>query len=208
MPGRPLRPPPVAPLPTLVLALLLTLGAAGCSDGPSDGGSSGPSPSPAPPATTAEAPAAEPRVPTRRRVGSVTGRIPKAQRKLVVKRVARVVDKWLQAAYVGGEYPRSSFGRSYRGFTQGATRQARGDKELMTNVDIGDRIDGVTVKRREITVDVLAVGGTAHAATARVLLAFKTSGVERRVRVSGRLFLTKKAGRWRIFGYDVAKART
>jgi hypothetical protein len=201
----------VAPLPTLVLALLLTLGAAGCSDGPSDGGSSGPAPGPADspaPSVTAEAPAAEPRVPTRRRAGSVTGRIPKAQRKLVVKRVSRVVDKWLQAAYVGGEYPRSSFGRSYRGFTQGATRRARGDKELMTNVDIGDRIDGVTVKRREITVDVLAVGGTAHAATARVLLAFKTSGVERRVRVSGRLFLTKKAGRWRVFGYDVAKART
>ena len=208
MPGRPLRHPLVAPLPTLVLALVLALGVTGCTAGSTDDRRPRAEPSAAPSTTGAEEPAAEPAVRTRTRTGSVTGRIPKAQRKLVVKRVSRVVDRWLQAAYVGGEYPRSSFGRSYRGFTQDATRRARGDKELMTNVDIGDRIDGVTVRRREIVVDVLAVRGTAHAATARVLLAFRTSGLERRVRVSGRLFLTKKAGRWRVFGYDVAKART
>jgi hypothetical protein len=208
MPGRALRHSLPAPLLVSLLTLLLALGATGCSGGSTDDGRPSTEPSAAPSTTDAEEPAGEPAVRTRTRTGSVTGRIPKAQRKLVVRRVSRVVDKWLQAAYVGGEYPRSSFGRSYRGFTQGATRRARGDKELMTNVDIGDRIDGVTVKRREITVDLLAVRGTAHAATARVLLAFNTTGVERRVRVSGRLFLTKKDGRWRVFGYDVAKART
>jgi hypothetical protein len=188
-----------------LLALLLALGVTGCSDGPTDGETTGAQRAPS--SAGSEAPAAEPSVPTRTRTGSVTGRIRKAQRKLVVKRVSRVVDKWLQAAYVGGDYPRSSFGDAFRGFTQGATRTARGDKDLMTNADLGDRIDGVTVKRREITVDLLAVAGTARAATARVLLTFKTTGVDRKVRVSGRLFLTKKSGRWRVFGYDVAKSR-
>jgi hypothetical protein len=202
-----LGPPLRHPLLATLLALLLSLGVTGCSDEPTDGQTSGSAPTAAPTGAGSEAPAAEPAVATRTRTGSVTGRIGRKQRKLVVKRVAGVVDKWLQAAYVGGDYPRSSFGESFRGFTQGATRLARGDKELMSNADLGDRIDGVTVKRREITVDLLAVGGTARAATARVLLRFNTSGVERKVRVSGRLYLTKKHGRWRVFGYDVAKAR-
>ena len=67
------------------------------------------------------------------------------------------------------------------------------------------------MKKREITVDVLAVGRTARAATARVRLAFATEGVdggfERKVTVTGRVFLTKKDGKWKVFGYDVAKAR-
>ena len=46
----------------------------------------------------------------------------------------------------------------------------------MTNADLGDRIDGVTATRRAITVDLLAVAGTARAATARVHLTFTTSG--------------------------------
>ena len=92
--------------------------------------------------------------------------------------------------------------------TRSATRTARGDRDLMTNADLGKRIEGVTVKRRIVTVDLLAVGGRARAATARVHLAFTTEGVRHRVRVTGRLFLTQKNGRWRIFGYDVAKGRS
>jgi hypothetical protein len=212
MPGRPARHtrPTAALVPALALALALA-GGSGCRADPAEDdapaatapGSASPSESAAPPA----GPAADPAVRTRTRTGSVTGRIPKAQRKVVVHRVSGVVDEWLEAAYVGGTYPRTTFRRSWPGFTTGATRTARGDRDLMSNADLGDRIDGVTVKRREITVDLLAVAGTARAATARVHLTFTTSGTARKVTVTGRLFLTRKAGRWRVFGYDVAKAR-
>ena len=73
--------------------------------------------------------------------------------------------------------------------------------------DIADRIDGLTVKKREITVDVLAVGRTARAATARVKLAFATTGVDGgnhwKVTVTGRVFLTKKDGKWKVFSYVI-----
>ncbi|MGI8645072.1 MAG: hypothetical protein ACR2JD_01935 [Nocardioides sp.] len=214
MPARPPRHLTVAP----TLALFLALGAlSGCAPGKV---------APSPPATARTAlppsvaaiPAREPAestVKAKTVAGSVTGRIKRHKRTKVVKHVAGVVDAWLEKAYVGGTYPRTEFKKSYPGFTQGATRTARGDRELMSNADIGNRIDGVRVRRRTIVVDLLAVSGTARAATARVHLAFKTSGVEpfdklrtvRRVAVTGRVFLVQKDGRWRIFGYDVAKAR-
>ncbi len=207
MPGRPPR--LTRPTAAVALALTLAVGAvgAGCSADPADDGSrSATAPTSSSPSEPPAAPAA-PAVRTRTRTGSVTGRIPKAQRTVVVHRVSGVVDEWLEAAYVGGTYPRTTFKQSWPGFTTGATRTARGDRDLMSNADLGDRIDGVTVTKREITVDLLAVAGTARAATARVHLRFKTSGTQRKVTVTGRLFLTRKNARWRVFGYDVAKAR-
>ncbi len=200
---------PVA-LAGAVLACCLLAGCTG--DGgaePSSRGSSTPSAT-----VTTEAEPEVATVFTVARNGSVTGRIGKGDRKDVVRRVADVVDEWLEAAYVAGDYPRdaSSYDEtSWPGFTQGAARTAAADKDLMSNADIADRIDLLTVKKREITVDVLAVGRTARAATARVKLAFVTTGVDqrfdRKVSVTGRVFLTKKDGKWKVFGYDVAKAR-
>jgi hypothetical protein len=198
-----------AALAGAVVACCLVAGCTG--DGveePSCVGSSTPS------ASDATEPAETPAVVTAARNGKVTGKIGKSDRKDVVDRVARVVDEWLEAAYVGGDYPRdpSAYDESaWPGFTQGAAQTAVADKDLMSNADIADRIDALTVRRREITVDVLAVGRTARAATARVKLAFRTEGVdggfERKVTVTGRVFLTKKDGSWKVFGYDVAKAR-
>ena len=200
--------PLLAPLVALVLSVSLL---AGCSGGGED--EPAPDAGPSASATTSSDPAetaAEPALATRARNGSVTGRIKKGDRKDVVERVARIVDRWLEAAYVAGDYPRkaTSFGeRAWPGFTVGATRTARADRDLMSNADIAERIEGVTVKRRDITVDVLAVDGTARAATGRVHLTFRTEGLDRLVTVTGRVFLTKKDGQWRVFGYDVAKAR-
>jgi hypothetical protein len=202
--------PAVAAATTFLLAGLLVGLLTGCSgDGHERAGT--PSP-PGPTASTATG--TEPTVAQVRTVthqGAVAGRIGKGDRKHAVKRVAGVVDRWLAAAYVDGDYPRGarSFDDSaWPGFTDGATRTAKQDKDLMSNADLGDRIDGLEVKKRRITVDVLAVGRTARAATARVRLAFRTEGdLERKVTVTGRVFLTKKNGKWKIFGYDVAKAR-
>jgi len=151
---------------------------------------------------------ASPEMRTSASLGRVTGRLAARKRKRLVPDISEVVDRWLDAAYVGGDYPRATFKDSFPGFTRGATRSARTDKALLSNADIGPRITGVTVTRRTVRVDLLAVEGRARAATVRVRLGFTTSGVRREFRVTGRVFLSQHDGRWKIFGYDVAKGRS
>jgi hypothetical protein len=140
--------------------------------------------------------------------GAVVGRIGRRARVHAVRRVGRVVDRWLDAAYVDASYPRHRFGASLRVFTRDGRHRARRDLRLLTNADLGPRIDGVVVHQRRVRVDLLATRGRARAATARVLLTFRTTGrVRRHVHVLARLFLVPTAHGWRIFGYDVKKGR-
>jgi hypothetical protein len=145
-------------------------------------------------------------VPTRTTIHRVFGRLPDARRKAVRTQVGPVVDRWWEAAYLGGAYPRSSFPSAFPGFTDAAEKRARGDKALLTNQTGGPRIDSVTARRRTVVVDILATRGQARTVTAHVLLKFDTTGSKTgTTTVRGRLFLTRKRGAWRIFGYDIAK---
>lgn len=176
------------------VALPLTLLAAGCSgDDDSPGATPSSSSGPPPLETTVS-------------VGQVAGRLPAPAAEQVAADVSGVVDGWIDAAYVAGDYPRDDFADAFPGFTRGAAADAVEDARLMSNDDIGARIDGVNAVARVVRVDVLAVKGKPQAATAHVRLAFKTSGeVERRVTVRGRLLLTKSDGSWQVFAYDVSK---
>jgi hypothetical protein len=145
-------------------------------------------------------------VPTRTTIHRVFGRLPDARRKAVRAQVGAVVDRWWEAAYLRGSYPRSSFPSAFPGFTDAAETRARGDKALLTNQTSGPRIDSVTARKRTVVVDILATRGQARTVTAHVLLAFDTTGSKTgTTTVRGRLFLTRKRGAWRIFGYDIAK---
>jgi hypothetical protein len=138
--------------------------------------------------------------------GRVTGSLPREARQRVSGEVRDVVDGWTQAAYLGGDYPRRDFSDSWPGFTAGAKERAHEDRALMSNEDIGDRIDGVEPRRSGVRLDVLAVGEHAVGVTARVLLTFRTTGsVARDVRVQGRLYLSHTERGWQVFGYDVTK---
>jgi hypothetical protein len=180
------------------LALVLALSAGACRA--SEDAPGGPEAAP-PPATPTVAP-----VESTVLIGELTGRLAKAERAKIVSEVGAVVDGWTQAAYVGGDYPRRDFSDSWPGFTSGARALARQDQALMSNQDLGDRIDGVELKRDRVVLDVLAVKQLARAVTARVLLDFRTTGsVEKRVRVQGRLYLTHEDDGWQVFGYDMTK---
>lgn len=144
--------------------------------------------------------------PTRVGIHRVHGRLPVARRKAVRKQVGAVVDRWWEAAYLGGTYPRSSFPSAFPGFTDAAEERARADKALLTNQVAGPRIDSVTARKRRVTLDILATGRQARAVTAQFILTFDTAGSRTgTTAVRGRLFLTRKRGAWRVFGYDVAK---
>jgi hypothetical protein len=140
--------------------------------------------------------------------GRITGRLPAPKRHRLARNVRKVVDRWARAAYLGGEYPRRRFGNSWPGFTGGARLEAHRDGALMSNKDLGQRIDEVVPRRSRLRLDVLAVKHRPVGVTARVLLVFRTSGkVERVVRVQGRLYLTPTKHGWRVFGYDMTKER-
>jgi hypothetical protein len=185
----------------LALVLVLSLGATACQS------TSEPSASPERLSRNdAQASLASHPVPTKTGIHRVYGRLPVARRKAVRHQVGKVVDRWWDAAYLGGAYPRSSFPSAFPGFTAGAERRARSDKALLTNLSHGPRIDTVTAKHRRVTLDILATGKRARSVTAHVVLRFETAGEKSGTTVvRGRLFLTRKRGAWRIFGYDIAK---
>lgn len=184
---------------TAALTLALGLGAGACSgDDPGE-------PAVESPSATSTAPA-ERTVPTKVSFGEVTGPMDRRTRQQLARKVQAVVDGWTEAAYLGGDYPRHAFGDAWPGFTRGAQELARHDRALMSNQDIGDRIDDVHARRKVLVLDVLAVKGRPVGVTARVRLGFRTTGdLERTVRVTGRLFLTRADGQWKVFGYDVTK---
>jgi hypothetical protein len=139
-------------------------------------------------------------------IEKVPGRLSPKVRLGVRHHVGHVVDRWFDAAFVGGDYPRSDFHTAWPGFTLGARAEAHHDKTLMSNQAIGSRIDEVTATRRRVWIDVLPVHRRAAGATARFVLDFKTTGkVERSVEVRGRLFLVPSPEGWKVFGYDVAQ---
>ena len=185
----------------LVLALVLALTGTACT--------SSSSPSAAPERLSrndARATFASHPVETRTKIHRVHGRLPDQRRKAVRRQVGVVVDRWWDAAFLGGTYPRSSFPSAFPGFTDGAERRARSDKALLTNRTRGPHLDSVSATRRSVSIDILATGKRARTVTAHFVLKFDSSGDKAgSTTVRGRLFLTHERGAWRIFGYDVAK---
>ncbi len=179
--------------------VVVGLAAGGCSDSDGD-------PAAAPSSSTSPTAEATPPVTTKVSWGELVGRLPRAQRQPLVASVRKVVDGWLDAAYLAGDYPRADFAGSWPGFTPGAQARARRDGDLMSNRDIGASIDGVEPERRAVTLDVVSVKKRPVGVTARVVLRFATTGdTPQTVRVAGRLYLTKGAQGWQVFGYDVRK---
>ena len=145
-------------------------------------------------------------VATATKIHRVFGRLPESRRKAVRREVGAVVDRWWEAAYLGGTYPRSSFPSAFPGFTDGAERRARADKALLTNRPQGPHVDSVTARHRSVSLDILATDRRARSVTAHVVLKFEATGSKAGTTVvRGRVFLIQKRGAWRIFGYDVAK---
>lgn len=178
----------------LALPVALTLSACTGEASDGDGDPSAASASTAPP------------LETQVRWGRVTGDLPPETRRRLAATVGDVVDGWTQAAYLGGDYPRRDFADAWPGFTPGAAADARHDRALTSNQDIGARIDAVEGTRSVVRLDALAVKGRPVGLTAHVALTFETTGrLERDVHVKGRLYLTPTPEGWQVFAYDLTK---
>jgi hypothetical protein len=189
----------------LVLTLSLALGATACTgEGDDPGGPAQPGSSAA---ATDGASHGVADVATTATIGKVTGRLGHGRREHLKKKVAGVVDRWLDAAYVSGDYPRSGFPDAFPGFTKGAEADARKDLGLMSNAVIGNKVDKVEARNRRLRIDVLAVRRKAVGVTARFVLDFDMKGkLTRSERVKGQLYMTWHHDRgWKVFGYHVSR---
>jgi hypothetical protein len=212
-PDRPDRGSSVRRCAATALCGVLVIGTAACtssgdqgSERPADTASSGAAEPTATPEPT-------PAVPAKVRVTRVSGKLRAKDREVLADNVEKVVTAYFDDAFVGGAYPRASFGDAFATFSSGAARQADGDRDLLTNRVLGPTTETVEVRRRAAYLSVLAPYKVAAGVTARVHLRFVAERGDKpakRVDVRGRLMLTRKAsGGWQIFGYDLSQnART
>ncbi len=199
-PGSPSRAARSIAVAVLGLALCLVSCLAGCSGGDDDEQSGGG------PSGSGSSRTEEPGIDTRVEVGAVVGKLGKGPAHDVAEDVADVVDRWLDAAYVGGDYPRSDFRDVFPGFTKDAATLASRQGGLMSNEEIGPKVDGVTATRRLVRVDVLAPKGKAAGATAHVDLVIKLTGdVDRTDQIRGRVVLARSDDGWQVFGFDIER---
>lgn len=193
----------------MLVMLVMTALAAGCSTGTDDpathpaatAGRSGTTAS-----ATSGATSTQPTVMTTEvGIGHVAGRLGTDRRKAVKAAVSTVVDRYLDAAFVAGPWPRSDFSAAFADFRRGAAKDAAGrDLDLVTNHDLGPGLSAVTATKRRVRLDVLAPRGRAGAATAGFVVALDLVPTGRQ-RIAGHLYLTREHGAWKVFGYEVRK---
>jgi len=121
--------------------------------------------------------------------------------------IARPIASWISGAYAGS-YPRASYAAAFRGWTPDARRLAKRDRKITTNASVGKRLVAVVVDKRAVKLYVFASRGRTGGATAQVDIALtgqKHGGSRYSFAVTGRLYLLRDGGHWRIFGYDLSR---
>ena len=162
-----------------------------------------------PAASPSASPTPPPTVKSTAKLIHVQGKFPRSRHQAVAANVAAVVDRWLQAAYVGGDYPRatSTFtAKSFPGFSRGTIAQAGKQMSLMSNATIAPHIDGVEVVASDVHVDLLANNNYPVGAVARIRLVYDTTGErESRQTVRGTLDMVPTKTSWAVFGFDITR---
>lgn len=174
------------------------------------GKSSEPAAEPSSPSTGSSATLAARPAPLTVRVTRVSGKLSPQARKALEGNVRRTVAGYLNRAFLGGPYPRSSFSPAYAVFLPSVRRQAHRDSWLLTNKGFGPTTESVTPKEQSAYLSVLAPYKVAAGVTARLRLSFVADRGDKPaklVTVQGRLMLTRKgSGGWAIFGYHLSRS--
>ena len=137
-------------------------------------------------------------------VTRVLGELSEEQRRELAVQARTVITGYLEAAYLH-QRPSSGYRGAFPGFTRGARALALEDTGVVSDRSFADA-EEVRPRGGVAYLSVVAPDGRPVGATARVSvdLAVADSRRTRRLTVSGRLLLTPRADRWRIFGYDLS----
>ena len=198
-------------LSRLALLAAIAVGALSTASCTHDSGDDGPaSPSPSAPQSTSTADSTTLSKSNARLTVSIEqmkGGVPKSHRAGIRHAIAKPIERWMDAAYLTGTYPRERYtADDFPGWTGQAATLARHDQRVTTNAAVSRHIVGVVADRRSAGLYVFAVGGHTGGATARINLkmtAEKPDHTRTTFVVSGELYLTPDDGHWRIFGYDL-----
>jgi hypothetical protein len=137
-------------------------------------------------------------------VTRVLGELSDSQRRQLAVRAKEVISGYVEAAYLH-QRPSSGYRGSFPGFTKGARALALKDTGIVSDRSFAGA-EEVQPRSGVAYLSVVAPDGHPVGATARVSvdLSVADSRRTRQVTVSGRLLLTPRNHRWRIFGYDLA----
>ena len=182
------------------MVVALAAGSAACTHHTTPAASVSPSPS----ASVA------PPVPLSIRVTRVSGKLSAANASSLQSSVGATLDRYFDAAYLGGTYPRTDFSTALSLFPANLATQAKHDTVLLTNAALGGSTQSVTAKVKTAYLSVFAPHNKPAGVSARINLVYVDNRGDqpaREVTVSGRLMLTPtKSGSWRIFGYSISRS--
>ncbi len=140
-------------------------------------------------------------------IEQLRGGIKRRQWPVLRRVIARPIASWIDGAYAGS-YPRASYATAFQGWTPDARRLAKHDRLITTNAAVGKRLVALVVDRRAVKLYVFASRGRTGGATAQVKIGLtgqRQGGALHSYAVTGRLYLLRDGGHWRIFGYDLSR---
>lgn len=156
-------------------------------------------PSVAPPSPTHAAVARTP--PMRVTYRSVSGRLPKADRRHLAKQLTAIVQRWWAAAYLNDR------SKSFPVFTPAAAKLAERRSGLTTSAP--PKGATIAVVRRTLAIDVLAVKRKPVGVDAVTELTYTVAhgATPTTFRVAGTIDLTPTRKGWRVFAFDLTKEK-
>ncbi len=136
------------------------------------------------------------------RVTRVAGYVSRDRRQQLAQGTGRLVTSYVTSALLDRERQ-----PAWDGFTDGAARLARRDRDVLTLAGV-DEDAQVEPRRVSAYVSVLAPHHKVRGATARIdiRLSVTRDGVSSPVHLSGRLLLTPTKKGLRVFGYDLQRS--
>lgn len=119
--------------------------------------------------------------------------------------VSKVLADYVVGSFLG-DYPRGDFVQGLADFTDRTAGLAVGDIEQVTASRFG-QATSVKAESLEAELSFLVVRGQAVGASAWIELGFEVvqEGEVLASRLSGRLSLDRRDGRWMVFGYDLVR---
>jgi hypothetical protein len=186
---------------TAGLALALT--ATACTGDDSSTGSTGPTTS-----TGTTITLTRPSKPLAVEIAQLRGGVKKKDFGKVKRAIAKPIAAWVGGGFLEYTYPANDFGDAFASWTADAGELAQRDREITTNAALGPQLIAIVADSQRAKLYVFATHGNTGGATAKVNLRFTGEMADQSLvhfAVQGDLYLTRKEGKWQIFGYRLSR---
>lgn len=182
--------------------------AAGCTSDSDDSGDSGDDTATVPTSTGPTITLTRPSAPLRVEIAQLRGGVEASRRAALRAAITKPIASWLDGAFVDVEYPQTNFSGAFDSWTLRASLLGVRDRDTTTNAVLGPSLLALVADSQRARLFVFAEHGLTGGATARVALRFTGQRDDLSLvhaEVKGELYLTRRGGHWKIFGYDLTR---